>query len=132
MTKVDAHIHVNGDTAACLALFERMDIKLFNICVAHTGEDWRAWRADCQALAEQQPARYAWCTTFDLPDFSADWAERVIAELEQDFARGAIACKVWKNIGMELRTPSGEFLMVDDPLFDPVFPWSCARRRASS
>jgi predicted TIM-barrel fold metal-dependent hydrolase len=123
MTKVDAHIHVNGDTEACLALFERLDVKLFNVCVAHTGEEWRVWREACQALAERHPARYAWCTTFDLPDYSTDYAERVVAELEQDFARGAIACKVWKNVGMELRKPSGEFLMIDDPLFDPIFEY---------
>ena len=128
MTKVDAHIHVNGDTEACLALFERLDVKLFNVCVAHSGDDWRAARAVFHALTEQHPARYAWCTTFDLPDFGRiswmrGYAERVIAELEQDLRQGAIACKVWKNVGMEIRKPSGEFLMVDDPLFDPIFEY---------
>lgn len=127
MTTVDAHIHVNGDTEACLALLERLDLKWLNVCVAHTGEEWRTWRAACQALAEEHPRRYAWCTTFDVPDFQdsqgarAEYVERVLAELEQDLARGAIACKVWKNVGMELRKPSGAFWMVDDPLFDPIF-----------
>jgi len=123
MTKVDAHIHVNGDTEACLALFERLDVKLFDVCVAHTSDDWRAERAIYQPLAKAHPERFAWCTTCDLPDFSGDYAERVIAELEQDFAAGAIACKFWKNIGMEIRKPSGEFLMIDDPTFDPIFDY---------
>jgi len=128
MTIVDAHIHVTGDHADALALLERLDLKLFNVCVAHSGDDWRAARAVFQALTEQHPARYAWCTTFDLPDFERipwmrEYAERVIAELEQDFANGAIACKFWKNIGMEIRKPSGEFLMIDDPLFDPIFDY---------
>ena len=128
MTKVDAHIHVNGDTEACLSLFERLDVKLFSVCVAHSRDDWRAERAIYQPLTTVHPERYAWCTTFDLPDFGRiswmrDYAERVIAELEQDFAAGAIACKVWKNVGMEIREPSGEFLMIDDPLFDPIFDY---------
>jgi predicted TIM-barrel fold metal-dependent hydrolase len=123
MVRIDAHIHVNGDHEDCIALLERLDLKLFNVCVAHTGEDWRAWREACIALTERHPQRYAWCTTFDVPDFSPDYAECVIAELEQDFGRGAIACKVWKNVGMEIRKPSGQFLMVDDPLFDPIFEY---------
>jgi predicted TIM-barrel fold metal-dependent hydrolase len=124
MTKIDAHIHVNGDTEACLTLLKRLDLKLFNVCVAHAGgEAWRTWRDAFQSLTDEHPARFAWCTTFDVPDFSADYAERVIAELERDFAAGAIACKFWKNIGMEIRKPSGEFLMIDDPLFDPIFDY---------
>jgi predicted TIM-barrel fold metal-dependent hydrolase len=129
MVRIDAHIHVNGDHEDCIALLERHDLKLFNVCVAHSGDPWRVWRKACQSLTDQYPERYAWCTTFDLPDFGrvndmrTDYAERVIAELEQDFANGAIACKVWKNVGMEIRKPSGEFLMVDDPLFDPIFEY---------
>jgi predicted TIM-barrel fold metal-dependent hydrolase len=129
MVRIDAHVHVNGDHEDCIALLERLDLKLLNVCVAHTGEEWRVWREACQALAAQYPQRYAWCTTFDVPDWRrandmrTDYAERVIAELEQDFANGAVACKVWKNVGMEIRKPSGEFLMVDDPLFDPIYEY---------
>ena len=123
MVRIDAHIHINGDHEQCIALLERLDLKLFNVCVAHTGEEWRVWRNACLALTAQYPQHYAWCTTFDVPDFSPDYAERVISELEQDFAKGAVACKVWKNVGMEIRKPSGEFLMVDDPLFDPIFEY---------
>jgi predicted TIM-barrel fold metal-dependent hydrolase len=124
VTVIDSHIHVNGDHKDCLALLERLDLKFFNVCVAHKGgENWRAWREAFCALADKQPSRYAWCTTFDVPDFGADYSERVIAELERDFTRGAVACKVWKNVGMEIRKASGEFLMVDDPLFDPIFDY---------
>ena len=70
MVRIDAHIHINGDHEDCIALLERLDLKLFNVCVAHTGEEWRVWRKACQALAAQYPQRYAWCTTFDVPDFS--------------------------------------------------------------
>ena len=122
MLKVDTHIHVNGDHPQFLALLERLDLKLFNVCVAHGGGDWRTWAAACQALTGRHSERYAWCTTFDLPDFTPDYAERVIVALEADFS-SAIACKVWKNIGMELRKPSGEFLMIDDPLFDPIYEY---------
>ncbi|MGC9520511.1 MAG: amidohydrolase family protein, partial [Anaerolineae bacterium] len=34
-----------------------------------------------------------------------------------------VASKIWKNVGMRLRKPSGTFLMVDDPLFDPIYEY---------
>jgi predicted TIM-barrel fold metal-dependent hydrolase len=44
-----------------------------------------------------------------------------IDQLNQDFAHGAIAVKVWKNIGMELKDRSGRYVMVDDPRLQPIF-----------
>lgn len=124
MLKIDSHIHVSGDHPDCVALLDRLDIKMFNNCVASgSAMGWRAQREVYRQLAKQDPKRYAWCTTIDLPDFSPDYAERVIAELEQDLAAGSLACKFWKNIGMEVRKPSGEFLMIDDPLFDPIYEY---------
>jgi predicted TIM-barrel fold metal-dependent hydrolase len=124
MMRIDAHVHYNGDHQACLALLERLELKLLNISVAHGPEDpWREGAEAFRALAEAHPERYAWCTTFDQPDGADDWVERTIAGLETDFSRGAIACKVWKNIGMSARKASGEFLMVDDPIFDPVYAY---------
>jgi predicted TIM-barrel fold metal-dependent hydrolase len=122
--RIDAHVHYNGDHAACLALLERLDLKLLNISVAHGPDDpWRERAEAFCALTSAHPDRYAWCTTFDEPDGSRDWAERTIAGLETDLCRGAVACKVWKNIGMSARKATGEFLMVDDPLFDPVYAY---------
>ncbi len=124
MLKVDVHIHYSGDHPDCTRLVERLDLKLLNVCVAHSADDpWREHAEVYRELAQRHPQRYAWCTTFDPPDWSAGYVDRVIEGLEQDFYRGAIACKVWKNIGMDVRKPSGAFLMVDDPLFDPIYEY---------
>ncbi len=123
---IDAHLHFGLQNEALTALLAEHDFKLLNICVA-TDElgDWRDQAATYRALAQAEPRRYAWCTTFDVPtadDFHhADaYAERVINGLRRDFASGAVACKIWKNIGMEVRTPAGDFVMPDDPLFAPI------------
>ena len=124
MLKIDAHIHVSGDHPDCVALLDQLDVKMLNVCVASSSQkDWHAERAIYRQLAAQHPRRYAWCTTLDVPDFSPDYVERTIAELVQDFAAGSVACKFWKNIGMDVRKPSGEFLMIDDPLFDPIYEY---------
>lgn len=122
MKKIDAHLHYHGDHADNIALLERMDIKLLNICVSRdTAGAWRTQADMYQSLKTRFPERFDWITSFDLPDFSADYADRVIEGLKTDFDAGAIACKVWKNVGMEVKKPSGEFVMVDDPLFDPIW-----------
>lgn len=131
---LDAHIHYADDDPAFLALLAEFGLKLFNICVAH--EPGRAWRDQADLyrdMTQAHPQRFAWCTSFDLPTpadpaFDAQaWADRVCAGLDADFAAGALACKVWKNVGMEVRHADGSFLMPDDPLLDPVYAHLAAR-----
>ena len=120
---IDAHIHYGDDDSQLLQLLAAFDLQLLNICVAQ--DDHGAWREQAdryQQLAARYPTRFAWCTSMDLPRFAdADYHAQVIAALDADFAAGAVACKIWKNIGMEVRKPDGSFLMVDDPYFDPFF-----------
>ncbi len=128
---IDAHMHYADDDPALLALLDELNIKLLNICVAEktlnldrSQTEQNGWRGQAdlyRTMAQTLPQRYAWCTTFDLPRFDdRDYAQDVIAALEQDFEAGAVACKIWKNIGMQVKNPSGQFFMADDPLLEPV------------
>lgn len=124
MKTIDAHIHFYGDHPNCLRPLEVMDLLLLNVCVASTGDAWHDQREGFRRLAQEHPQRYAWCTSFDPPDFAAsEYAEGVIEQLERDFDAGAVACKFWKNIGMEIKKPDGTFLMIDDALFDPIYDY---------
>ncbi len=130
MQKIDTHIHFVGDHPDAVRLLADLDIKMLNICVAHDNAVWRADEAEpYEKLARQNPDRFAWCASFDVPeadDFRkpADYAERVIAGLERDLTSGgALACKVWKNVGMEVRKPDGDFVFADDALFDPIWAY---------
>ena len=123
MTVIDAHIHYGDRHPALLALLEELDLKLFNICVAHDENGkWRTQADLYSALTKEFPTRFAWCTSFDLPRLDdPDYVQKVIDGLDRDFEDGAIACKAWKNLGMEVKSASGDFFMVDDPLLDPIF-----------
>src|SRR5258708_12638648 len=55
--------------------------------------------------------------TFDNPSFTAD----SIKQIDQDFAHGAVAVKIWKNIGIELKDRSGKYIMADDATFQPIY-----------
>ncbi|MDF1514060.1 MAG: amidohydrolase family protein [Anaerolineae bacterium] len=126
MTRIDAHVHYCGDHDECIAALSAMDLRLLNVCVASTprGEQWRKEADAFSGLVHVYPQTYAWCTSFDIPDFNnPHYMDNVINQLEIDFANGAVACKLWKNIGMEIRKPDGQFLMVDDPLFSPMYAY---------
>lgn len=129
MPIIDAHIHYGDNAPELLALLAEFDIRLHNICVSQDSRGaWREQAERYNALAQANPQRYAWCTSFDLPRLGdPGYVDGVIAGLEQDFAAGAVACKVWKNIGMEVRYPDGRFFHVDDPLLSPIFAWLAER-----
>ncbi|HEY3235365.1 MAG TPA: amidohydrolase family protein [Polyangiaceae bacterium] len=123
----DAHAHLPADDPAGLEVLSEFDLKVLNISIGLDARgDWRKkppFPADrYRDLGQRHPERFRWCTSFDLPRFDdPGYVERVIEQLDQDFSAGAIACKVWKNIGMEARTPEGDFVMVDHPILEPIF-----------
>jgi predicted TIM-barrel fold metal-dependent hydrolase len=124
---IDAHAHMAADDAETQALLAGLGVKVLNIALGLDSEGkWRqasdfGSQRFCE-LARRRPERFAWCTSFDLPRFDdPHYAERVIAELDRDVAAGAAACKVWKNIGMEVRDRDGDFVLIDHPILTPVF-----------
>lgn len=122
--KIDAHTHFYGNHPDDINYLRKQDIKLVNICYADGPVDWREQRRRYLDLSNNFADCYAWCTTFDPPQFlvsDSEYVDRVLAELSTDFDSGAIACKIWKNIGMNAQRPTGEFVLVDDPLFEPIF-----------
>ncbi len=49
------------------------------------------------------------------------WSDRQLVFLKKCFDSGAIAVKVWKNIGMTIKDKDSNFIMIDNPVFDPIF-----------
>jgi predicted TIM-barrel fold metal-dependent hydrolase len=121
--KIDVHVHLHGDLPEFLARTRADNFRLLTINVDY---------ADFPPLAEQQrtaialvrdhPDLVAFAATFPVAGFEQPgWADATLRRLDDAFAHGAIAVKVWKNIGMALRDSSGRAVMVDDPRLAPVF-----------
>eukprot|EP01063_Lacrimia_lanifica_P027045 TRINITY_DN373_c0_g1_i1.p1 TRINITY_DN373_c0_g1~~TRINITY_DN373_c0_g1_i1.p1 ORF type:complete len:368 (+),score=170.26 TRINITY_DN373_c0_g1_i1:51-1154(+) len=121
--KLDAHTHHNvegatfGKTAAECGFDGIMTINA-NIDL----DEW-PYVAEQRRLAQaQKHNKVHWCSAFTMEGFEEPgWVEKTLAGVKADIANGATGIKVWKNIGMEERRKNGEFIMIDDPLFDPVF-----------
>ena len=54
---------------------------------------------------------------------STDWEAKVISQLENSFEKGALGIKLWKNIGMVYKDTAGQFIMIDNPRFDPIIDY---------
>lgn len=123
---IDTHVHVFKSDPQLYTLLQRLHLHLLDICVV-AGKDPGFPRLDeqissAQAVAADSSSHISWCTTFDpFPFPSERFAADVIRQLDRDFANGAGAVKIWKNIGMELKTPDGKYVMPDDPRFAPIY-----------
>ena len=109
-----------------MAAMERSGWKALSICDSReTGGEpsmlAEMTRGTADAVRESK-GRLSWSATFDARGFEApDFASSVISNLRQAFAQGAIGVKFWKNIGMGIRSKSGDYLLPDNPVFDPIF-----------
>ena len=64
----------------------------------------------------------AWAAAFDARDWEKpDFGLRTVAALKKHFENGAVGVKIWKSIGMAIRSKSGAYLMPDDPALLPVY-----------
>lgn len=78
-------------------------------------------RSIALSLIIAYPDRLAFATTFTVKNWGKDeWQTQTLDYLKESFEKGAIAVKIWKNIGMELKDKNGKFVMIDDPRFDPI------------
>ncbi len=123
LKKIDAHVHLYSTSDAFVNLAKQNNFKLF--CII-TRSDSRA-RIDSmlnwiRPHAQAHPHTVFYSTTFSMEHFGdPGWQAATIQHLQNEFDQGAIAVKVWKDIGMTFRDKDGSFIMIDDPRFDPIF-----------
>jgi predicted TIM-barrel fold metal-dependent hydrolase len=131
MTKIDAHVHVRTGKPDIMEFGESEGFKLLTINVRSHSQayiDSQAYFA--QLMIERYPDRISYVTTFSMENFEdPSWSEKVISQLKKDFEAGAIGVKVWKDIGMTFRDSLGNFVFINDPLFDPVFEFIASSKK---
>lgn len=124
---IDTHAHVFVDSPAYYQMLKDLNMRIVDICV-FSREDLPPSRS---AEAEFKTAmmvhrgsngRAGVCTTFNPYLFrEKTFDQDTIQQLNGDFAAGAIAVKIWKNMGMDVKFPSGKYVMPDDPAYEPIY-----------
>jgi len=135
LAPIDAHVHVYNDDPAFGAFLKRLNLRVLNVCVIDDRSPFakglEPQRSDVLKVAQMTAGRAVFCTTFSPYGSEAPgFAQRAIRQLDADFAAGAIAVKIYKVMGMELKSKAGKYVMPDDPAFEPIYQDIAAHHRA--
>ncbi|MDP4285663.1 MAG: amidohydrolase family protein [Bacteroidota bacterium] len=139
--KIDAHVHIRTLDTSFVHQAKKDNFRVLSIVV---DEDPGIQVQQKDAIYQKQlfPDEVSFATTFSVKNFNdPKWKKEVISDLKKSFSEGAIAVKIYKNIGMDLKDKAGNFVMIDNPKFDPVLdfltkhhipvighlgePWNC-------
>ncbi|MHA2278385.1 MAG: amidohydrolase family protein [Candidatus Kariarchaeaceae archaeon] len=121
--KIDAHVHLNSNNSSWIELAKEDNFKLLSINVYYSDfnpvEEQYAFSLK---HLKEDPTVFAFVSTFHMSGWDdPNWVDEVISHLDSTFSEGAVAVKIWKNIGMEFRDKGGNLVMIDNPRFDPIF-----------
>ncbi len=121
--KIDAHIHYNYDRSTLCKLGDQFKFRFLTINTdVPFFPSLEVQQRISKQIRSQFPGSLDFICTFETSSlFESDWSNRAISQIQTSLNSGAIGVKVWKNIGMNLRDPSGNLITIDNPLFDPVF-----------
>jgi predicted TIM-barrel fold metal-dependent hydrolase len=123
--KIDFHAHYRYDRDFLVPLLAEWNMRALLVDVSKTDSTGvhRYWD-QIHALEAQYPDRFFLCTGFDA--FGIDepgYADRIIAQLEEEIAAGAQMVKVWKNFGMVYKDAEGNYVQIDDPRLQPIWDY---------
>jgi predicted TIM-barrel fold metal-dependent hydrolase len=125
MEPIDTHVHAFKSDPDFADLMVRLRLHLLDICVADTQGiygDLSVETARASHFVESSHNHARLCVTFNPFGYQQkDFAEKTVEQIRREFAQGAIAVKIWKNIGMEIKTPDGRYVMPDDAAFEPIY-----------
>jgi hypothetical protein len=123
---IDSHGHVFQTGPEFVGMMERLHMHILDIMVVDDTSPYRAStepeKSDALKFIASSKGHASLCTTFDAFLFNKpDFAQKTIDALNRDFARGAVAIKIWKNVGMEIKNATGQYILPDDPGLTPIY-----------
>jgi len=125
---IDSHVHITPTLTAlsvALDVFERVGVGRFVVKSAGpVGSPRYAATLAMQNVVGDRMRAFAnidW-SGIDDPGF-AEQQVRLLERMKQD---GIVGIKIFKNLGLAVRTADGALLKVDDPRLDPIFE-GCGR-----
>ena len=121
--KIDSHFHIRTVDTEFVNLARQDRFKFLNV-VVHVTDPVQLKQKHQASFAQKSahPGYVEVASAFPMEGWNEpNWIQNTIDYLDKTFEKGAVAVKVWKNIGMEFRDKNGTLVMIDDPQFDPVF-----------
>jgi len=121
--KIDTHMHLHSTLPTFMLEAQRDNFRVLSINVDNPDRpSIDEQQRISEVLLQKYPDTFAFAATFSVSNYDQPgWQESVIKRIDTAVSHGAVAVKVWKNIGMSLRAANGAMVMIDDPHFKPVF-----------
>ena len=122
--KIDVHIHIDTKRDVFVEQARKDNFRLLDIVVDGSNgkekviEEYN-FRINTKA---KSPKDVEFATAFSIKEWDdPNWVKNTLDWLNKSFEEGAIAVKVWKNIGMVFKDKNGDLVMIDDPKLDTIF-----------
>ena len=121
--KIDVHAHLFVDMPGFADMMQSINMNVINICTgANDPEKVSKMEEAGEELFNRYGEVFRFASTFEVTRRNdPDWTSDVKEWLHKSYENGAVMTKIWKDIGMEFKTTEGDWLMPDDPIFDPVY-----------
>jgi predicted TIM-barrel fold metal-dependent hydrolase len=121
--KIDTHVHLHGTLPTFMSRAVTDNFRVLTINVNYSDfPPLGVQQRDAMALRAAYPDRVAFATTFDAAGSDRlGWEQGVERQLADALDTGAVAVKVWKDIGMQQRDADGRAVTIDDARFTPIF-----------
>lgn len=129
--KADVHIHIFSERNDFMDVAARENFKAVSVALDADNEmaEVRRQFRYCLHQKKNNPETVEIITAFSMEGWDEpDWLDRNLAWLDSSINNGAIAVKIWKNIGMSFRDKDSALVMIDDPKFDPIFRMLAGRK----
>lgn len=121
--KYDAHVHMRQEIDTLFIQQAEKD-NYFLLSINVNATTWKQAEEQQEFSLRQikaYPKQIAYATTISFENWDSEsWEKETIEFLEDSFSKGAVAVKIWKNVGLGLKDQNGEFVMIDHPRFDPI------------
>lgn len=120
--KYDVHTHVNTYDSRFIEMSEHDNFRLLSINLDAPGFPSLGRQQEIAMLhADHYTDHFFHACSFSIDTWEKqNWEKDTIEYLKYALSMGAVAVKVWKNIGMELKDESDNFVMIDHSRFKPV------------
>ncbi len=124
VNKADTHVHIFTESNDFMEQAIKDNFKVVTVCVDVDNSMDSVERQFHFSLIQKRnhPSQVEFATAFSMEGWdNPEWLEKTTAWLDSGIRAGAVAVKVWKNIGMVFRDKTNKLVMIDDPRFDPIF-----------
>ena len=119
--KFNTHVHISIFDSIFIRQAEADNFRFLTVNVNSPSVPVEQQQEVAVKLIKAFPGNVYFASAFSVKNFNTPgWLNETLDYLKKSFDSGAIAVKIWKNIGMELKDPQGKFVMIDNPVFDTI------------